>query len=97
MVGDNETIDEAVELLQKNWLLLKVIGGLQNYLSCQTKFPQDEKKALLGPIPVWEFGDKIKELVMGMYSHNTLGMPKFFIARHTDGSDKISIKDRKML
>ena len=48
MVRNPEAIDEVVELLQENGLVLKVVNGLQDYISCEIRFSQNMKKAWLG-------------------------------------------------
>ena len=44
MVGNAEAIDEAIEALQKNGLVLKIIEGQQNYLSFKVGFSLDKKR-----------------------------------------------------
>ena len=41
MMGD-------IEDLKENWLVLKVVEGLQDYLSCAVKFSKDKKREKLG-------------------------------------------------
>ena len=48
MVGDVETIDEAISALKENGLVLKIIEALLDYLSCEVKFSKDRKRAWLG-------------------------------------------------
>ena len=43
MVGNAEAIDEAIEALQKNGLVLKIVEGQQNYLSFKVGFSLDKK------------------------------------------------------
>ena len=43
MVGDAEVIDNIITALKSNGLVLKVMKGLQDYLSCQIKFSEDKK------------------------------------------------------
>ena len=38
MVRKPEAINEAIEALQKYGLVIKIMGGLQNYLSLEVKF-----------------------------------------------------------
>ena len=45
MVGNPEGINEAVKLLQENVLVLKVIYGLQDYVSYEMQFLQDNMKS----------------------------------------------------
>ena len=47
MVGDMVAIDDTISAVKSNRLLLKVIEGLQDYLSCEIKFSNDEKRAWL--------------------------------------------------
>ena len=48
MVGDIAMIDDAVEALKSKGLVLKILEGLQNYLSCEIKFSNNKKCAWLG-------------------------------------------------
>ena len=48
MVGNVEAIDDAITALKNNGLELKVMEGLQDYLSCKIKFSNDKKSAWLG-------------------------------------------------
>ena len=48
MVGDVKAIDDAISALKNNGLVLKVMEGLQDYLSCKIKFSKDKKSAWLG-------------------------------------------------
>ena len=47
MIGDIATIDGAIEALKNKGLALKIVEGLQNYLSCKIKFSDDKKCAWL--------------------------------------------------
>ena len=44
MKGDIATIDDAIEPLKNKGLVLKIVEGLQNYLSCKIKFSDDKKR-----------------------------------------------------
>ena len=48
MIGNTAAIDEMVKLLQTNGLVLKVVDGLQDYLSRKIKFLHHKKKGWLG-------------------------------------------------
>ena len=48
MVGNHEAIDEAIETLQKYGLVLKMVEGQQDYLSCKVKGSTDKKRAWSG-------------------------------------------------
>ena len=48
MVGDIAAINNATSALKNNWLVLKIIEGLQDNLSCKIKFSSDKKRACLG-------------------------------------------------
>ena len=37
-------IDDAIEALKSKGLVLKIVEGLQDYLSCKVKFSDDEKR-----------------------------------------------------
>ena len=38
-------IDDAIEALKSKGSVHKIVGGLQDYLSCKTKFSGDKKRA----------------------------------------------------
>ena len=48
MIGVSETIDDAITGFRKNGLVLKMVKGLQEYLSCELKFSADKKWAWWG-------------------------------------------------
>ena len=48
MIGNVEAIDGAITSLKENRLVLKIVEGLQDYLSCKIKFSMDKKRAWLG-------------------------------------------------
>ena len=48
MLGNIEAIDDATAAIKENRLVLKILEGLQNCLSCETKFSMDRKRAQLG-------------------------------------------------
>ena len=41
-------IDDAIESLKSKELVLKIVKGLQDYLSYEIKFSDDKKRAWLG-------------------------------------------------
>ena len=48
MVGNIAAIDDAIEELKSKGLSLKIMEGLQDYLSCKIEFSNDRKCAWLG-------------------------------------------------
>ena len=52
MIGNVEAINNSIAALKKNGLVLKIVEGLQEYLSCEVKFSTDKKKALIGELYV---------------------------------------------
>ena len=48
MVGDVKAIDDMTAALKKNGLVVEVMEGLQDYLFCEIKFSEDEKRAWFG-------------------------------------------------
>ena len=48
MVGDVKAIYDITLALKSKGLVLEVVEGLQDYLSCKIKFSEDKKKAWLG-------------------------------------------------
>ena len=47
MIGDIAAIDYAIEALKNMGLALKIVEGLQDYVSCKIKFSDDKKYAWL--------------------------------------------------
>ena len=47
MIGDVKAINKATTALKENGLVLKIMEGLQDYLSCKVKFLMDKKRAWL--------------------------------------------------
>ena len=45
MIGDIAAIDNAIGALKNKGLVLKIVKGLQDYLSCKIKFFVDKKRA----------------------------------------------------
>ena len=48
MTGDIAAINNAIEALKNKGLVLKIMEGLQDYLSCKIKFSNDKKHTWLG-------------------------------------------------
>ena len=44
MIGDIEAINKAIMDLKENELVLKIMEGLSDYLSCKVKFSRDKKR-----------------------------------------------------
>ena len=86
-----EAIDSAITALKSNGLILKVVEGLQVYLSCQIKFSKDKKRAWLGqPHLIKNMEKNFGEDLQDVWSHKTSGMPKLLIVRPMIGSEKNS-------
>ena len=47
MIRNPEATDEVVIVLQENRLVLRVVDGLQDYLSLRIRFSQNTKKGLI--------------------------------------------------
>ena len=47
MVGNMKAIDETIAALKNNGLVLKVVQGLQDYLSCEIKVSENKQRAWL--------------------------------------------------
>ena len=47
LIVNPETIEEAIELIQKNCLTLKIEWDLHDFLSCEIKILDDKKKVWL--------------------------------------------------
>ena len=48
MIRDIEGFNKAITALQEDGLVLKVLEGLHDYLSCEVKISKDKKRAWLG-------------------------------------------------
>ena len=95
IVGDVKAIDNTITALKNNGLILKVVEGLQDYLSCEIKFSEDKKRAWLGqPYLIKNMEKKFGEFIQDVWSHKTTGMTKFLIIRPTVNSEKISAEDQ---
>ena len=76
--------------------MLKIVEGLQDYLSCEIKFSEDKKRAWLGqPHLIKNLKSKFEKLVNEVWSHKTPGTPKFLIVRPLEDIKKILIEDQK--
>ena len=96
MIGDNAMIDDAILVLKNKGLLLKIMEGLKDYLSCKIKISEDKKHAWLGqPHLIKNLKSKFEKLVNEVRSHKTPGTPKFLIIRHTEDIEKILIEGQR--
>ena len=96
MIGNIATIDDAIEALKNNGLVLKIVEGLQDYLSCKIKFSNYKKHAWLGqPHLIKNLEKKFGGLVEEIWRHKTPSTPKFLIVRPTEENEKISTKDQR--
>ena len=72
MIGNNTPIDDITESLKNKGLVLKIVEGLQDYLSCKIKFSKDKKRAQLGqPHIIKNMEKKFDELVQNVQSQNS--------------------------
>ena len=67
MKGKVKAIDETTTALKENWLILKIVKGLQNYLSCEVKFAMDKKRAWLRQSHLNENLDKKMAVVVKIF------------------------------
>ena len=96
MIGNNTAIDNAILALKNKGLVLKIMEGLQHYVSCEIKISEDEKCAWLGQTHlIKNLKSKFEKLVNEVWSHKTPGTPKFLIVIHTKDIKKISIDDQQ--
>ena len=78
MIRDVAAIKDTIEALKNMGLVLKIVEGLENYLSCKIKFSNDKKCALLGqPHLIKNLENIFRGLVNKVWSHKTQGTPKF--------------------
>ena len=96
MIGNVAAIDNATEGLKNKGLVLKIVEGLQDYLSCKIKFSEDKKRAWLRHLHLIKNMEKqFGKLVQDVWSHKTPGTPKFLIVRSMVESEKISVEDQQ--
>ena len=82
MVGNIAAIGDAIKALKSKGLVLKIVEGLQDYLSYKIKFSNHRKHAWLGqPHLIKNMENKFGGLVKEIQSHETPGTPKFLIVR----------------
>ena len=90
MIDDIAAIDDAIVALK-----LKILEGLQDYLSCKIKISNDKKHAWLGQSHlIKNLESKFGKLVNKVWSHKTPGTPKFLIIRPTKDIKKILVEDQ---
>ena len=77
-IGDPVAIDEAMELLQKNGLVLKIVNKLQHYLSYETRFSEDKKKTWLGQPYLFENPEKKLEIDLQEFKVSKLQVHQSF-------------------
>ena len=78
MVGNVAAFDSAIEALKSKGLVLKIMDGLQDYLSCKIKISGDKKRAWLGqPHLVKNPKSKFGVLINKVKSHKTPSTPKY--------------------
>ena len=75
---------------------MKIVEGLQDYLSCKIKISEDKMRAWLGqPHLIKNLENKFSGLVNEVWSHKTPGTPKFLIVRPMEDIKKISMEDQR--
>ena len=78
MLGDIATIYDAIEAWKNKGLILKIVDGLQDYLSWKIKFLGDNKCAQLGQRYLIQILDnKFDGLINKVWSHKTPIPPSF--------------------
>ena len=64
MIGNSAAIDDAILMLKNKGLVLKIVQGLQDYLSCEIKILDNRKCAWLGqPHLIKNLKSKFEKLV----------------------------------
>ena len=64
MISDSATVDDAILALKNKGLVLKIMEGLQDHLSCKIKISDDKKCAWLGqPHLIKNLKSKFRKLV----------------------------------
>ena len=70
MEGNPEEIDETIEAPWKSSSVLKVMEGLQDYLSCKVRFLLDKKRTWLWQSHIIEsFYNKFEDQVDKVHNH----------------------------
>ena len=96
MIGDINSIDDKVTALKENGLVLKIMEGLQDYLSCKIKFSTDKKRAWLGqPHLIKNLKNEFGQYLQEICNYKMPGMPKFMTVRPKVESKKISVEDQQ--
>ena len=94
MIGDKTAIIDAMALKNKG-LVLKVVEGLQDYLSCEIKFSENKKHAWLHqPHLIKNLKSKFEKLIEDVWSNKTPSTPKFLIVRPTEDYKKVLVEDQ---
>ena len=71
MIQDIAIIDGAIKALKSKGLVLKIMEGLQDYLSCKIKFSKDKKRAWLEQQHVIKnMEKKFGKLAQDVWSHS---------------------------
>ena len=95
MIGNISAINDAIEALKNKELPLKIVKGLQDYLSHKIKFSNNKKCAWLGqPYLIKNLENIFQRLVNEVWSHKTPGTPKFFVIWPMEKNEKIPAKDQ---
>ena len=89
IVGDIEAVDEATTALNKNGLVLKIVEGLEDYLSCEVRFSEDKKQVWLGYPCLIKNLEKSFVIKLKRCGHKTPHMQKILIVRPMIASDKM--------
>ena len=80
---------------KKNEVVLKIVVGLQDHLSCEVRFSGYKKQAWLRqPHLIKNFEKKFGDQLEKVLSHKTPGMPKFLVVRPMIDGGKISAEDQ---
>ena len=94
VVGNIETIDNAILALNRNGMVLKIMERMQDYLSGEIKFLIVKKRTWLKqPHFINNLNDKFGKCVKDVCNHKTPDTPKFLIVRPMEESEEISTKD----
>ena len=97
MVGHPAAIEDAIEGMKQNGFILKVEDNLNDYLSCEIKFSNDQKQAWLGqPHLVSNLNKTFGEMVKGKRTYKTPGTPQLNMVRNTDETQAISVKEQSL-
>ena len=93
MKGNVTAINDAPEALNSKELVIKIVEGLEDYLSWEIIFFNDKGQSHL----IKKMTKKFGKLMQNVQSHMTAGMLKLLVGRPMVKSEKISSKESEVI